>query len=322
MEHNDTNNGNDNDNDRCGEPLVKLIVAVCKGGGIGINGKLPWKISDDLKYFSKLTSGDYGKYMRDTEKYINMDKPSAKICKEELNIKKNVIIMGKNTWLSLPNYPKPLPYRDSIILSTTINNNDNTYPEYCQPGYNHDLNIHFSSISHAMRFCHSSLEEDEGMNPDLYRSEKSVERNARENMINSFRKRYNEIWIIGGEKIYKSIIDMNSTITNSTITNSPINMLIDEFYITYIDKEYNCDTFFPLIENMNLYSLESIETKVCKCEDHDGISYVNVYYLVFKTVNKHYNIIIDGMMNINPLIATEENIELIKKLKIGIWNTP
>jgi dihydrofolate reductase len=269
-----------------------------------------------LKYFSKLTSGDYGKYMRDTEKYINMDKSSAKICKDELNIKKNVIIMGKNTWLSLPNYPKPLPYRDSIILSTTISNNDDTYPEYCQPGYNHDLNIHFSSISNAMRFCHSDLEGNEGTNPALYRSEKCVERIDRENMINSGGKRYNEIWIIGGEKVYKSIMDMNS------MTNSMTNILIDEFYITYIDKEYKCDTFFPLIENMNLYSLESIEAKVCKCQDHDGISYVNVYYLVFKTVNKHYNIVVDGIMNINPLIATEENIELVKKLKISIWNTP
>ena len=302
MEH------NDNDNDKS---HVKLIVAVCKGGGIGINGNLPWKISDDLKYFSKLTSGDYGKYMRDTEKYINMDKSSAKICKDELNIKKNVIIMGKNTWLSLPNYPKPLPYRDSIILSTTINNNDDTYPEYCQPGYNHDLNIYFSSISHAMRFCYSDLEGNEGTNPALYRSEKCVEHIDRENMINSRGKRYNEIWIIGGEKVYKSMIDMNST----------TNILIDEFYITYIDKEYKCDTFFPLIENMNLYSLDSIEKKVCKCEDHDGISYVDIYYLVFKPVNKHYNIVVDGIMNINPLIATEENIELVKKLKISIWRT-
>ena len=321
MEHNDNNNDINNDiNNNNDKPHVKLIVAVCKGGGIGINGNLPWKISDDLKYFSKLTSGDYGQYMRDTEKYINMDKPSAKICKDELNIKKNVIIMGKNTWLSLPNYPKPLPYRDSIILSTTISNNDDTYPEYCQPGYNHDLNIHFSSISHAMRFCHSDLEGNEGTNPALYRSEKCVERIDRENMINSGGKRYNEIWIIGGEKVYKSIMDMNS-MTNS-ITNSMTNILIDEFYITYIDKEYKCDTFFPLIENMNLYSLESIEAKVCKCQDHDGISYVNIYYLVFKTVNKHYNIIVDGRMNINPLIATEENIELVKKLKIGIWDTP
>ena len=313
MEHNDNNNNdNDNNNDKS---LVKIIVAVCKGGGIGINGKLPWKISDDLKYFSKLTSGDYGKYMRDTEKYISMDKPSAKICKDELNIKKNVIIMGKNTWLSLPNYPKPLPYRDSIILSTTISNNDDTYPEYCQPGYNHDLNIHLSSISHAMRFCYSDHDSDEGIDSALYRSEKGIERNDRENMINSCRKRYNEIWIIGGEKVYKSIIDMNS------MMNSMMNLLIDEFYITYIDKEYKCDTFFPLIENMNLYSLESIEAKICKCEDHDGISYVNVYYLVFKPVNKYYNIVVDGIMNMNPLIATVENIELVKKLKIGIWHT-
>lgn len=318
---------NHNHNDNENEHNVKLIVAVCKGGGIGINGKLPWKISDDLKYFSKLTSGDYGKYMRDTEKYINMDKSSAKICKDELNIKKNVIIMGKNTWLSLPNHPKPLPYRDSIILSTTIANhdhddNDNARLQYCQPGYNHDLNIHFSSISHAIRFCHSNdgqNKRDELIDPDLYRSEKSFECNERENMINSYKKIYNEIWIIGGAKVYKSIIDINSGMDSSM--DSSMNILIDEFYITYIDKEYNCDTFFPFIENMSLYYLDSLESKMCKCEDDDGICYVTVYYLVFKKVNKHSNIVVDGIMNINQLIATDDNLELIKRLKIGIWDT-
>ena len=56
MEHNDNSNDINNDiNNNNDKPHVKLIVAVCKGGGIGINGNLPWKISDDLKYFSKLT---------------------------------------------------------------------------------------------------------------------------------------------------------------------------------------------------------------------------------------------------------------------------
>ena len=37
-----------NDKDTYNECKVKLIVAICKGGGIGINNKIPWKISDDL----------------------------------------------------------------------------------------------------------------------------------------------------------------------------------------------------------------------------------------------------------------------------------
>jgi dihydrofolate reductase len=294
---------------------VKLIVAVCKGGGIGINNKLPWKISDDLRYFSALTSGDYGKYMKDTKRYISTGKTAAKICKDDLNIKKNAIIMGKNTWLSLPNHPKPLPYRDSIVLSTTIPENKLLRSWVYES--DSDLNIHFSSISSAIRFCSPGGGDGSGEG-DFYRSEKHDERNERENLFNSDQKIYNDIWIIGGSKVYESIMDMNMNMNNDN--NNDKNIIIDEFYITYIDKEYKCDTFFPLIENMNLYCVTSIEAKVCKCEDDDGIIEVNVYYLVLKRGNKTE--MADGVLNIDPSIATNENMELVKRLKIGIWSTP
>lgn len=263
-----------NDKDTDNGYRVKLIVAICKGGGIGINNKLPWKISDDLKYFSKLTSGDYGKYMMDTKKYISTGKSAAKICKDDLNIQKNVIIMGKNTWLSLPKYPKPLPYRDSIIMSTTIPETKGLLDDKESDS---DINMHFSSISRAIRFCSSSSDNvsSDGLNIlELCRDEKRVKCNEREIMINSCSKKYNDIWIVGGAKVYENIINMNTDVNTKII--------IDEFYITYIDKEYKCDTFFPLIENMNLYCLNSIEAKICKCDDDDGTSDVNVYYLVFK----------------------------------------
>lgn len=66
---------------------VHLIWAQDKNGGIGINGKLPWHVSSDLKNFKKIT----------------------------LN---SVIIMGRKTWDSLP--VKPLPKRTNIVLSKSI----------------------------------------------------------------------------------------------------------------------------------------------------------------------------------------------------------
>ena len=65
---------------------IHLIWAQDKNGGIGVNGKLPWHISEDLKNFKKLT----------------------------LN---STIIMGRKTWDSLP--VKPLPKRNNIVLSST-----------------------------------------------------------------------------------------------------------------------------------------------------------------------------------------------------------
>jgi len=68
---------------------ISIISAVAKNGIIGIKNGLPWKLSGDLKYFSKLTTG------------------------------KNVL-MGRNTFLSIVNIiGKPLPNRKNLVLSET-----------------------------------------------------------------------------------------------------------------------------------------------------------------------------------------------------------
>ena len=76
---------------------VHLIWAQDDNGGIGINGKLPWHISSDLKNFKKIT----------------LDA---------------TIIMGRKTWDSLP--IKPLPKRKNIVLSTKKQNDVTTYNSY------------------------------------------------------------------------------------------------------------------------------------------------------------------------------------------------
>jgi dihydrofolate reductase len=43
--------------------------------------------------------------------------------------------------------------------------------------------------------------------------------------------KYDEVWIIGGEKMYSRIVKENIQIKN--------------IYVNYIDKDYNCDKFFP-----------------------------------------------------------------------------
>jgi dihydrofolate reductase len=68
----------------------KLIAAVCKGGGIGKNNTLPWKIKEDMIHFSKLTRGNGN----------------------------NAVVMGRKTWESLPR--GALIGRDNIILSNTM----------------------------------------------------------------------------------------------------------------------------------------------------------------------------------------------------------
>lgn len=65
---------------------MKLIVACDPLGGIGYNNKLPWnKIRGDLPRFKTLTNS-------------------------------GIVVMGRNTWESLPN--KPLPGRLNFIVTS------------------------------------------------------------------------------------------------------------------------------------------------------------------------------------------------------------
>lgn len=64
--------------------MLTLIVARAKNGAIGRDGDIPWHIPEDLKFFQRETLG-------------------------------GAIIMGRNTWDSLP--VKPLSKRLNIVVS-------------------------------------------------------------------------------------------------------------------------------------------------------------------------------------------------------------
>jgi dihydrofolate reductase len=64
--------------------MISIIVAVAENLAIGKDNRLLWHISDDLKRFKQLTSG-------------------------------HTVIMGRNTWLSLPK--RPLPNRTNIVIT-------------------------------------------------------------------------------------------------------------------------------------------------------------------------------------------------------------
>lgn len=71
----------------------KVIVAVAPDGGIGKDNQLPWKVPGDMKYFKHVT--------------ISTSDPA----------KSNAVIMGRNTWESIPAKFRPLPNRVNIVLS-------------------------------------------------------------------------------------------------------------------------------------------------------------------------------------------------------------
>jgi len=65
---------------------LTLIAAISENNVIGKEGKIPWRISEDMVRFRGLTKG-------------------------------HPVIMGRKTYLSLPDKFRPLPKRPNIVLS-------------------------------------------------------------------------------------------------------------------------------------------------------------------------------------------------------------
>ncbi|XP_060617697.2 dihydrofolate reductase [Anolis sagrei] len=76
---------------------LNSIAAVCHNMGIGKNGQLPWPpLRNEFKYFQKMTTT-----------------PTQEG-------RQNVVIMGKRTWLSIPEKNRPLKDRINIVLSSEM----------------------------------------------------------------------------------------------------------------------------------------------------------------------------------------------------------
>ncbi|AZB49177.1 dihydrofolate reductase [Phascolarctid gammaherpesvirus 1] len=154
---------------------MNCIVAVDSNMGIGKDGRMPWPtLRQDLRHFHKLTRYCAG------------------------NDKINVVIMGKNTWFSLPCRARPLPGRINVVLSKTLKNAP--------------LGAHYlaHSLEHALDIVGNYLSES-----------------------------VFKIWIIGGSSLYREALSLPS---------------LEKIYITRIFKEFQCDVFFPAIDQ-NIYKM-------------------------------------------------------------------
>lgn len=69
-----------------------LIVAVDSKRGIGVSGRLPWHLPEDMKFFKEITL------------------KSNTV---------NAVIMGRKTWMSIPEKFRPLVGRMNIVLTRT-----------------------------------------------------------------------------------------------------------------------------------------------------------------------------------------------------------
>ncbi|KAJ3598165.1 hypothetical protein NHX12_001678 [Muraenolepis orangiensis] len=81
--------------------VLNCIVAVCPDRGIGYKGDLPWhptRLNNEFKHFRRLTV---------------TRTPGAED-------RRNVVIMGRRTWFSIPEKNRPLNDRINIVLSRQL----------------------------------------------------------------------------------------------------------------------------------------------------------------------------------------------------------
>ncbi|KAJ7125599.1 dihydrofolate reductase-like domain-containing protein [Mycena crocata] len=71
---------------------LTIIVAATKSNGIGQNAQLPWRLSREMAYFARVTS----------------NAPAGA---------SNAVIMGRNTWESIPTKFRPLRNRVNMVIS-------------------------------------------------------------------------------------------------------------------------------------------------------------------------------------------------------------
>jgi dihydrofolate reductase len=71
---------------------LTIIVAATKANGIGLKANLPWRLAKEMKYFAQVTS----------------HAPEGQ---------QNAVIMGRNTWESIPAKFRPLARRVNIVVS-------------------------------------------------------------------------------------------------------------------------------------------------------------------------------------------------------------
>ncbi|PCH33674.1 hypothetical protein WOLCODRAFT_62474 [Wolfiporia cocos MD-104 SS10] len=72
---------------------LTIIVAATLTNGIGQNSRLPWRLAKEMSYFARITSSA----------------PEGSM---------NAVIMGRNTWESIPKKFRPLSKRVNVVISS------------------------------------------------------------------------------------------------------------------------------------------------------------------------------------------------------------
>ena len=220
---------------------MKLIVALCKNNyGIGLSNEIPWNIRSDLEHFRKTTT--------------NTDTYDTYISNDFRLVPKNVVVMGRKTWDSIPEKYRPLKDRINIVLSK---NTDPGFIEDIEKNENTFVKHSFSDIT--------SLD--------------SIHKNFK----------IGSLFVIGGSSIYREAIETGKVeeliITEiykkfDCDTYFPKPSEFPEFILTTVSKFYEENgTYFRYLS----YKNKNICLNLNKWQNHEEHEYLKCMKNILKT---------------------------------------
>ncbi|KAJ3499873.1 hypothetical protein NMY22_g19464 [Coprinellus aureogranulatus] len=174
---------------------LTIIVAATPSNGIGLAGTLPWRLPRELKYFAAVTSHAPTGYH-------------------------NAVIMGRNTWESIPPRFRPLPGRLNVVVTRT-------------QGY--DLGV-----------------------TDPAKAELAVTASSLEDALNRLKspglpKPVHRGFIIGGAQLYNETLKLAPSSPASYTSDDPgktaLEAYVDRILLTRVfSPDFECDVFMPEFE--------------------------------------------------------------------------
>ena len=204
---------------------MKLNLIYCKNHQniIGYDNNLLFNIPEDIKHFKKITSYEYKKG------------------------EKNIVIMGYNTWCSIPNKYKPLNNRINIIITKNHFNEMNEMIDENIKVFN-DFNLCYKYLSNA----------------DMLGEKFIIGGGTLYNYVYS-----NYLSVIN--KVYETIINYNIIKSNHTHYTS----LTNTHYL-YPELNFRIDTYnnFKLMNKR--YCDQDMVKVICNGESFHGVTY-NIY---------------------------------------------
>ena len=205
---------------------INLIVCTDSKFGIGKNNTLPWHYSKDLEFFKNSTISNNSK-------------------------KINIVIMGNNTYKSIPETRRPLKHRLNIVLTKNTELNNHNEEENI---FDTKL-VYFNDVISILYF------------------------------LDKNKKYIGNVWVCGGSNIYTQFLELHivNNIYLTTIIHSDFNcdVFFPKKYLKYfqiIDKqvEYDNNNSFSINKDELHFTLLSYKNK-------DELKYMNT---ICKILNK------------------------------------